>query len=268
MERTMKTFTTLIATAAVSALIAGTAGADTNQRQGQQAGAQGMGMNMGATAGAQGMNMGTNTQGMGMGGNAQGMGMGAGGQGMGAGGQGMGMGGGQGMMPMMMQMMARMHGGMQGGMMGAGAQGGGMMGGMMGGAGAQGMGMQGMGMQFAQLDADADGDGNVTPEELRNRLQTLLTEYDADGNGTLSLDEFAALHADLIRESIVDRFQFLDDDGDGAVTAAEIVKPAKLLEQMQGAQGNMMQSGAAQTPGTMPQQGGMMSGQSGATQGN
>ena len=108
----------------------------------------------------------------------------------------------------------------------------------------------------------------MTPEELRGRLQTLLTDNDADGNGTLSLDEFADLHAALIRESIVDRFQFLDDDGDGAVTAAEIAKPARLLEQMQGAQGSMMQTGAEQSPSTLPMQGGMMSGQSGATQGN
>ena len=59
---------------------------------------------------------------------------------------------------------------------------------------------------------------------------------------------------------MVDRFQFLDDDGDGAVTVAEIVKPADVMERMQTMRDGMM-------PGTMRgPKGGMMD--AGGMQGN
>ena len=101
---------------------------------------------------------------------------------------------------------------------------------------------------------DTDGDGKVTPEEMRTQLQAKLTEYDSDGDGTLSIAEFEALHSAMIREKMVDRFQDLDADGDGAVTAEEMVAPAKKLERMQ-----MMRSNMPQQPG-QPAQGQGMNG--------
>ena len=141
-------------------------------------------------------------------------------------------GGGMGGMGGMMDMMQRMHGGMMGGgMMGGGMMGGGMM------------------QKF-----DTDGDGKVTPEEMRTQLQAKLTEYDSDGDGNLSIAEFEALHSAMIREKMVDRFQDLDADGDGAVTAEEMMAPAKKLERMQ-----MMRSNMSQQPG-QPAQGQGMNG--------
>ncbi|MFQ5623024.1 MAG: EF-hand domain-containing protein [Paracoccaceae bacterium] len=94
--------------------------------------------------------------------------------------------------------------------------------------------MGGLGMMGGLMaDLDADGDGTLTADEARTGLQLLLTKYDADGNGTLSLDEFAALHADALRERMVDRFQALDNDGDGQVTADEITVPADMIARMQ-----------------------------------
>jgi len=87
------------------------------------------------------------------------------------------------------------------------------------------------GIGFMQ-DFDADGDGIVTPEELRAGLQTLLAEYDANGDGTLSISEFEALNSAAIREQMVDRFQMLDNDGDGQVTADEITAPADRMDNM------------------------------------
>jgi len=93
---------------------------------------------------------------------------------------------------------------------------------------------QGAGMMPAMMqDFDTDGDGQVTPEEAQAGLQALLEKYDADGNGTLSLDEFEALHNDAARDVTVDRFQWLDDDGDGQITADEIAKPADMMARMQ-----------------------------------
>ncbi|WP_138933452.1 EF-hand domain-containing protein [Roseovarius arcticus] len=123
--------------------------------------------------------------------------------------------GGSGMMgdkPSMMQKMHRMHGSKTGGM---GNMGKGMMDGAM--------------MQML----DADGDGNVTPQEMREQMQAKLTEYDSDGDGTLSISEFETLHSAMIREKMVDKFQHLDADGDGVITSDEMTAPAKKMERMQ-----------------------------------
>lgn len=123
----------------------------------------------------------------------------------------------------MMGMAQRMHGNKMGG-------------GMMGGMGPMGGGMMQM--------FDADGDGTVTPEELRKQLQAKLTEYDSDGDGSLSIAEFEALHSAMIREMMVDRFQYLDADGDGKVTSDEMTAPANKMERMQ-----KMRSGMGQMQG-------------------
>lgn len=139
------------------------------------------------------------------------------------GGAGMMQNGGPGMtgnMGGMMDMMKRMHGNMMGGgMMGAG-MGGGMM------------------QMFV-----TDEDGTTTPEEMRTQLQAKVSEFDSDGDGNLSITEFEALHSAMIREMMVDRFQYLDADGDGAVTPEEMAAPADRMERMQ-----MMRSNMADAP--------------------
>ena len=96
-----------------------------------------------------------------------------------------------------------------------------------------------------------DGDGTVIPVEAREGFQSLLEEYDADSDGSLSIAEFEAMHSALIRESMVDRFQFLDDDGDGQVTVDEIVKPADIMSRMQSMRERMMQGGGMMQGGSM-----------------
>ncbi|WP_245848204.1 EF-hand domain-containing protein [Actibacterium ureilyticum] len=156
------------------------------------------------------------------------------------GGPGMMQNGGPGMMGNMggmMDMMARIHGNMMGGgMMGAG-MGGGMM------------------QMF-----DADGDGTTTPDEMRTQLQTKLTEYDSDGDGSLSIAEFEALHSAMIREMMVDRFQHLDADGDGAVTPVEMAAPADRTERMQNMRSNMTDAPARPGNGQGMGDGSMMQG--------
>ncbi len=132
----------------------------------------------------------------------------------------------------------------QGGMMGDGM-------GMMRGHGAMmgGMGMMMMGGAHnpAMAAFDTNKDGTLSPEELTAGIQAELKTYDADANGTLSLDEFAAMHAAHTRPMTVRVFQMHDADGDAQVTEAEMAATAE-----------MMQSHMATEPGGTPGMGGGM----------
>ncbi|MEM7743631.1 MAG: calcium-binding protein [Pseudomonadota bacterium] len=79
---------------------------------------------------------------------------------------------------------------------------------------------------------DADGDHVVTIEEARGLQLERLARFDADGDGSLSLDEFAPLFAEVARPRMVDAFQHLDADGDGDVTEAEMLTPIAKLTRM------------------------------------
>lgn len=80
---------------------------------------------------------------------------------------------------------------------------------------------------------DTNHDGTVSPDEMRAGLQAALKQYEKNGDGTLSLDEFAGFYADITRTAMVRHFQALDLNGDGKVTADEIVAPADRMDQMQ-----------------------------------
>lgn len=89
-----------------------------------------------------------------------------------------------------------------------------------------------MGREFMDM-LDMDGDGNATSEEARAQLQKVLEENDTGGDGSLNISEFENFHSRLVREKMVDRFQHLDADGSGEITAEEIVAPAENIEQKQ-----------------------------------
>lgn len=87
---------------------------------------------------------------------------------------------------------------------------------------------------------DADGDGTVTPEEAHGQLQAMHASFDSNADGSLSIEEFELLHSSMIREIMVDRFQQLDADGDGNITAGEMTEPADKMERMNMMSGAMM----------------------------
>jgi hypothetical protein len=121
----------------------------------------------------------------------------------------------------------RMIGGL-GRMMGGGMMGPGMMGGMMAmHGGGFGM-MQGMVAAF-----DTNGDGLVSPEELRTGLDADLKKFDKNGDGKLSLAEYQGLWLQLMQRAMVRHFQMLDVDGNGEVTRQELDAPARVMERMQ-----------------------------------
>ncbi|MEC7794414.1 MAG: hypothetical protein VX791_12955 [Pseudomonadota bacterium] len=123
-------------------------------------------------------------------------------------------------MARMMQMMMSMHSG--GGMQmarGMHAGGGTLMGGSSGmGASAMGMMDRDM-MQMMRPMMEAGGDG--MPATM---MHDSMMAHDADSDGSLTLDEFSGWHADMMRETMVDRFQHLDSDGDGKISNDELTR--------------------------------------------
>jgi len=72
---------------------------------------------------------------------------------------------------------------------------------------------------------DADGDGKLTQSEIDQGLVEYMANFDSNQDKTLSLGEFEALWLDFMRERMVDRFQYLDADGDASVTLEEFQDP-------------------------------------------
>tara|TARA_B100000315_G_scaffold258633_1_gene311485 strand:+ start:2523 stop:3086 length:564 start_codon:yes stop_codon:yes gene_type:complete len=72
---------------------------------------------------------------------------------------------------------------------------------------------------------DVDKNGTITKTEIDGVRKNELATADTNKDGKLSLNEFETLWTSLMRDRMVDHFQFLDNDGDAVVTEAEIAKP-------------------------------------------
>lgn len=70
-------------------------------------------------------------------------------------------------------------------------------------------------------DADANNDGKLTQEEIDAYRDARFAEFDSDGNGELSLEEFQALHQEITQPMTVRAFQMHDPDGNAAITKDE-----------------------------------------------
>ena len=72
---------------------------------------------------------------------------------------------------------------------------------------------------------DANKDGKISQEEIDQNRTAWLGEFDLDKNGTLSLAEFEKLWLKARRERMVREFQQFDRDGNGEVTLDEYKVP-------------------------------------------
>jgi hypothetical protein len=81
--------------------------------------------------------------------------------------------------------------------------------------------MHGLGHEMLQK-LDTNADGGLSQEEIDAGVNARLTQFDANKDGKLALAEFEALWADLTRPVAVRAFQFLDPDGDAAITKQEL----------------------------------------------
>ena len=71
-------------------------------------------------------------------------------------------------------------------------------------------------------DVDTDEDGALTQEEINIAIDARFTEFDANNDGDLTLDEFEALWAEITRPMAVRAFQFLDPNGDAEIAKSEL----------------------------------------------
>jgi Ca2+-binding EF-hand superfamily protein len=102
------------------------------------------------------------------------------------------------------------------------------------GAGCRGGMGRGYGMLGQQMMEryDANKDGKVTQAEIDQNRQQWLAEFDADKNGTLSLEEFKLLFLKSRNQMMMRAFQVLDKDGNGMVTIEEYQAPmSKMVAQ-------------------------------------
>jgi hypothetical protein len=84
------------------------------------------------------------------------------------------------------------------------------------------MGMMGSIAHEMLKGVDSNDDGALSQDEINAAVNARLSKFDADKNGSLSLTEFEALWAEITRPMAVRSFQFLDPDGDAAVSKAEL----------------------------------------------
>ena len=79
-------------------------------------------------------------------------------------------------------------------------------------------------------EIDADGDNSISRAEVDAFLDGIRAENDANGNGAIDLQEFEGVFLEQARPMMVDRFQHLDDNGDGEISADEVsVRVDKLM---------------------------------------
>ncbi|MEM9147656.1 MAG: hypothetical protein AAGC57_15825 [Pseudomonadota bacterium] len=74
---------------------------------------------------------------------------------------------------------------------------------------------------------DANGDGALERAEAEGTLTQKLQQFDVNQDQQLTLDEFQGLWLNFTRPRMVDRFQDMDENGDGVVTRAEMIEPVE-----------------------------------------
>jgi len=100
------------------------------------------------------------------------------------------------------------------------------------------MGGQGGGAQRMLEMFDRNGDGEVTEAEIEAVRADRFAGADADGDGTLGLEEFQTIWTEMTRRHMVDAWQHLDEDGSAGVTAEEFAAPIDRMTRMLDADGD------------------------------
>ncbi|MDP9136689.1 MAG: EF-hand domain-containing protein [Pseudomonadota bacterium] len=105
------------------------------------------------------------------------------------------------------------------------------------GGGHHGMGMRGMMERY-----DANKDGKLTQDEIDQNRSQWHGEFDADKSGGLTIAEFEALWLKARRDQLVREYQEFDRDGDGKLTLDEYKMPLAMMVQNRDMNGDGMLS--------------------------
>ena len=97
---------------------------------------------------------------------------------------------------------------------------------------------------------DTDNDGTVTADEIEKGAAALQKKYDTDGNSSLSLSEFEALHTEMTRGFAKRPFQMLDQNADGQLSPDELQFPARMMARFAPVQIGTPNAPAPATPPT------------------
>jgi len=74
---------------------------------------------------------------------------------------------------------------------------------------------------------DTNKDGTLTQDEINTARNDRLKQFDKNGDGKLSIEEYSALWLDAMHKDMVRQFQGHDVNGDGQVTTEEFDAPYK-----------------------------------------
>ncbi|GAB5378495.1 MAG: hypothetical protein AcusKO_49570 [Acuticoccus sp.] len=88
----------------------------------------------------------------------------------------------------------------------------------------RGRGPHGMMIREVMRQADTNNDEALTQAEVDTFIAGLVETADADGSGTITLEEFETIWLEMTRRPMVRAFQFLDTDGSAEIGDVEITE--------------------------------------------
>ncbi len=88
------------------------------------------------------------------------------------------------------------------------------------------------GPKEAFQNIDSDSDGKLTEDEMRKHHESMIKEFDKDGNGELSEEEKEAMRKEMAERHISEKFKKEDKNGDGFLDQSEFKGPPQVFQKI------------------------------------
>lgn len=79
---------------------------------------------------------------------------------------------------------------------------------------------------------DADKDGKITKEEMKQHHENKKKEFDTDGDGQLSAQERENMQKKMMGKGIEEQFKRKDKNGDGFLDKSEFIGPPQVFDKL------------------------------------